>query len=937
MLVSAHIAARSAQREALETELETYDAENDLPLRERAYYYNLGAQLAHSVETLTKLVNERRQDVVERRHAEVERQAREAPKDLLAEANRNLVNSSEVRNRTKQLADATNQIAQLKNELMQWQQRIQRTKRRVEKGTRDSAVMSLRKDRGAAGERLAQLRRELSLRTQQALEIQFQLVNYQDSGDEYADIEAQVAKLRKQKGFDTSPDEEQSLIDATRKILTTYKELLDDLTSRTAQYFELLIDWNDVTQDFINELTEYSAYVDERILWMRSADPITRRTAADAWAALKELGHPQQWRGLITETWLDFIHHPLLTGIFLTAMTILVGYRVPLRRKLTELGETASRGNCIQYLPTLEAVAVTVLISGTWSLLLMYLGWRLVEISLSARSRVDMFWGAALLGAAGIYFPLETLRQVCRRKGLGECHFNWSTRVLVLLRLHLRWFVLAATLLMMVCYGMQSHHNDAWNTSLGRLSYVLMMLLTTTFVQRMIRPQGGVFHDYLAFHGEGWVGRLKWLWYPAIVLTPAATAFLAAVGYYYTARQLSVRIYSTAVVVFVAVILGSILNRILLIGRRKLAMRQARERQQRLQEQADAEEAGRQVPVVESSMDLAAMNLQTRRLIYSSLILASFVGIWIIWSDMLPALAVLENVTLYRTDGIQPGAIEPVTLADLGLALIVLVMTWIAARNLPGVVEIVLLQRLPLESAVRYAITTLARYLIAIFGVIVISSMLGFSWRRAQWLVAALGVGLGFGLQEIFANFVSGLILLFERPIRVGDIITLGDVSGVVKRIRIRATTVRDWDGKELIVPNKDLITGRLLNWTLSDTENRVVIPVGIAYGANVRRARDLIPDIATHHPEVSKQPPPTVTFEGFDASSLRLVLRAFLPKFETRTDFVHDLHMAIHDRFQREGIDIAFPQLDVHLRDCTALTVQRSLPSLREGTLRAG
>ena len=117
--------------------------------------------------------------------------------------------------------------------------------------------------------------------------------------------------------------------------------------------------------------------------------------------------------------------------------------------------------------------------------------------------------------------------------------------------------------------------------------------------------------------------------------------------------------------------------------------------------------------------------------------------------------------------------------------------------------------------------------------------MLGVSWSKAQWLVAALGVGIGFGLQEIVANFISGLIMLFERPVRVGDTVTVGEVSGVVARIQIRATTIRGWDNKELLVPNREFITGRLLNWTLSDRVIRLTLVVGVAYKAGIDDLRE--------------------------------------------------------------------------------------------------
>ncbi len=192
---------------------------------------------------------------------------------------------------------------------------------------------------------------------------------------------------------------------------------------------------------------------------------------------------------------------------------------------------------------------------------------------------------------------------------------------------------------------------------------------------------------------------------------------------------------------------------------------------------------------------------------------------------------------------------------------------------------------------------------------------MGITWSSIQWLVAAMGIGLGFGLQEIFANFISGIILLFERPIRVGDIITLGDTTGVVTRIHMRATTVIDWDRKEYIVPNKDLITGRLLNWTLSDQTNRIVIPIGVAYGSETERARELLLQVAHDHPLILEDPAPIATFEGFGDSTLNLILRCYLPDLSHRLSTVTELHTAIDKLFKEAGIEIAFPQQDLHIR----------------------
>jgi potassium-dependent mechanosensitive channel len=288
-----------------------------------------------------------------------------------------------------------------------------------------------------------------------------------------------------------------------------------------------------------------------------------------------------------------------------------------------------------------------------------------------------------------------------------------------------------------------------------------------------------------------------------------------------------------------------------------------------------------------------------------------------------PAFRVAENIALaegpetaraiVKSD--VAAAITPITLADLGVAMLVLATTLIAAKNIPGLLEMAVLQHLPLDAGVRYATATVSRYLITIIGLLLVCNSVGLGWSKVQWLVAAISVGLGFGLQEIFANFVSGLIILFERPIRVGDVITIAEVSGVVSRIRMRATTIVDGDRKELIIPNKDVITGKVLNWTLSDQVNRIQITIGIAYGSDTERAAEILLEAARNHPDVLKEPPPKVTFEAFGESSLKFVLRGFLPNLDSRQHAVHELNMEIDRKFRENGIEIAFPQHDIHVR----------------------
>jgi len=326
------------------------------------------------------------------------------------------------------------------------------------------------------------------------------------------------------------------------------------------------------------------------------------------------------------------------------------------------------------------------------------------------------------------------------------------------------------------------------------------------------------------------------------------------------------------------------------------------------------------------------MSLQVERLLGVLLGLGAIGLLGLVWMDILPALAMLKQVLLWTTSWQvvpEPGGGETtaaptlaarwVTAADLVWAMLVLLITYLGAKNLPALLELILPEKLPIDQGARYALKSLVQYTVVLIGLLLGLPPLGITWNRLQWLVAALGVGLGFGLQEIFANFISGLILLFERPIRVGDIVTIGDVTGVVSKIHIRATIITNWDRQDLIVPNKEFITSRVLNWTLTNLTNRIVLQVGVAYGSDPDRVRRLLEEILLAHPLVLREPAPLVTLENLGDSALQFTIRAYLPTLDKRLQTIHELYTAIHNRFRQEGIDIPFPQRELHIRSWTA------------------
>ena len=254
-----------------------------------------------------------------------------------------------------------------------------------------------------------------------------------------------------------------------------------------------------------------------------------------------------------------------------------------------------------------------------------------------------------------------------------------------------------------------------------------------------------------------------------------------------------------------------------------------------------------------------------------------------------------------------------IVVGDILIFFLVIWLSFKISQLVSFVLDTDVLPRLDLPRGVPGAITRLTHYAVIVAGVVIAATAAGLDFSRLTLIVGALGVGIGFGLQNVVNNFVSGLILLFERPIRVGDKVQVGELSGTVKNIGMRASIVATWAGAEVIVPNANFISSEVINWTLSDDRRRMEIPAGVAYGTDPTRVIELFVGLARDHPDVLDDPEAKAIFTGFGASSLDFELRAW-----TRGDFIavaSDLRVGINRALAEAGIEIPFPQQDLHLR----------------------
>ncbi len=256
-----------------------------------------------------------------------------------------------------------------------------------------------------------------------------------------------------------------------------------------------------------------------------------------------------------------------------------------------------------------------------------------------------------------------------------------------------------------------------------------------------------------------------------------------------------------------------------------------------------------------------------------------------------------------------------ITLSAILSALAIVGVTWLSTKLARFVLDHEVLPRLNLRTGVPIAISTIVGYLLVVTGFVLALAALGIDLTKVTLLAGALGVGVGLGLQSVVNNFASGLILMLERPINVGDQIDVGGVLGEVKRIGVRSSTIRTFQGAEVIVPNADLASKQVINWTLSDRARRYEIDVGVAYGSDPAQVLRLLEEAAASVPEVQKVPVPRALFTGFGDSSLDFRLFAWVESVDIGLQAQNNLRTAVLQLLAQAGIEIPFPQRDVHIR----------------------
>lgn len=908
---------RSTQQVMLNTEQVLLNAEIDLQRRsldanttlqdllqkQRDYTtMNIDA-LDHRVQVLQDVVNSKRLTLSEKtaKEAQNPEDASDIQSDKLVskELNINRQISQRLITATQESNTLFQQNIQVKNWLDRGLQSEQNLKEQIQvlKGSLVlSRILYLQQQNLPPGTLVADMSTQIAdLRLEQ-----FEINQQRDElfkGDEF--IDKLVADSKEKANGD--------VLDALNEIVDMRRELLDQLNKQLNNQLSLAINLQINQQQLTSVYSSVQDTLTQQIFWVNSNKPIDFAWLKGLPGAVKE-----QLAGL------DFKFEPgqMLMGglhalVFLIPLLIVIGllrwrYRL-IDRHLQKLANDVGQLKRDSQMHTPKAILLTLLKVLPGSFLLLGAGFWFYRADFSIS---DFIWALSQqLALFWLVFGF-TFRMLAP-SGISERHF--ATPADRCAHYRRQTFRLGLALLPLIFWSVLGEKAPLRLVEdvIGQVVVILTLALLAVLVFPICRDHWREKDSHT----------VRLLMVTALAATPVILLGLMFAGYFYTTLRLAGRWIDSLYLFFLWNIVYLAAIRGLSVAARRLAYRRALARRQNMaKEGAEGNE-----PLEEPPLALDQINQQSLRLTTMVLFLIFASAFYAIWSDLVTVISYLDSVTLWHYTSSVAGSVIPqaVTLGNMMVAMLAVIVAYVMTRNLPGLLEVLVLSRLQLRQGASYAITTVLTYLITVVGTITALGSLGVSWDKLQWLVAALSVGLGFGLQEIFANFVSGLIILFERPVRIGDTITIGTYSGTVSKIRIRATTITDFDRKEVIIPNKAFVTERLINWSLSDTITRVLIKVGVAYGSDLDKVKAVLLQAAHENPRVMTDPEPMVFFLNFGASTLDHELRLYVCELRDRSFTVDELNRAI-DRLCRENeINIAFNQLEVYLHNQQGNEVQ--------------
>jgi len=807
-------------------------------------------------------------------------------------------------------------------------------------------------------------------------DVEHQLIMLEEMRSGDADLETQLTEWLGQLDISRDAADAAEWETLLRSLLGTRRELLDRLLVGYRNYLKQVTELASATQESLAEFESGANYLIERIFWVRSVSGSMLPSLSAALEGARWLFADESWPASVSRSYAAARRSPTTIVFGFALLAGLLMLRPWLKKRLRRCGEQASPTDCLVFLPTVESLLVTLALAAPLPYVLALLGRFLASPHAApAAFAAGQSLEIVAISAFVLEFGVQSLRPAGLAEAHFQWPESASREVGRELRHFMALFLPASAVCLSFGRGystfMGTGPEVVFANSTGRIAFIAALLAVAFWTYRILRTGGELAKLTVGDADAKKRWRLHFLWAPLLSTTALGLALLAATGFYLTAFMFAEALLQSVRLAFALSLAGAFISRWTLIRSRPAQLA----KRQRLAEEQEADSDASEIQVIQEELVGAdEVSQRMSEFVRVSLTLIALFGLLAIWSGILPSLRILERVEIWpelqllseeqaalRKAGLSesealatgssgaapatqsassatpsslpgnplgiglaseangspsdtPVSGDFLTLAGLLLAVLAVGLTIVVARAIPALLELSVLKRLAMETGDRKAVGTIVQYMIYILGFSYAASQLGLSWSSVQWLAAAFSFGLAFGLQEIFANFISGLIILLERPMRVGDAVEVGNLAGIVSRVEMRATTIRTWNKSELVVPNKEFITGQLVNWTRSDRRARVEVAVGVAYGSDVDLVRRTLLEVAMRHPDVAREPEPQVLFTDFGDSSLNFELRVHIDYEYGRVRMGDQMRTEIDKAFREKGIVIAFPQLDLHM-----------------------
>ncbi|WP_281772838.1 mechanosensitive channel MscK [Haemophilus parahaemolyticus] len=739
--------------------------------------------------------------------------------------------------------------------------------------------------------------------------VRVNLFEYSQQRDELYNIDDYVRNLTHNLEEPLTNEENSAL----NNILKERQKLLDEIIKSLNSQLNLSITIENNQRQALAIGDALQRKLQQQSFWVNSNNPIDF-----AWLkafpalAFAEVGVLTDYVGI------ENVQPNLLSTVLFTSISLLIALLINWKKSAIKdrLASLASRVNTLtndSHWLTPEAMFWTILLALP-STLIFFTAYNAIGFLFFNDPIAIGRWGVRV---TLYWWFFATMLSLLRPNGLAFRHFGMpqeSNRIFQRIIKQSIWIV---GLLLVSSIPSQideiGYLNDAIGQVMSIIALALCLFVVRPLLNRAIREYQKAKKEEGTTNTSISLFRLLRL---ILVIVPISLIILIILGYYYTAVYLITHLLNSYFVILLWVFGRYFAYRFVAISARRLAYRRLQDKRRKLREQV-LENGTKE----DETIKLSVVNQQIYRVTDLIGWVVLFVSLYVIWSDLISVAYYLDGVILWESN--EGNQVESVTLLNLMRASLYVIITYVLIKNITGILEVTVFSKIPLSKGTPQTIITMLTYVIVTFGSVSAFSALGISWTKIQWIFTALSVGLGFGVREIFGSFVSGSILLFERPIRVGDKVTVGQYTGIITKIRLRSTTLLNSDHMEVVLPNQAFVTDRFINWTLNNTITRLQIFFKVSYDTDLDLMQRLLLQAVNEAPKVLSEPKVEINMLHFGDNALEHELLVFVGELGDRIETMNFLQYRINQLFRENGIRFALNQLDVHLHSEDNLAAQ--------------